>query len=407
MKGKVVAVVGMGYVGLPTSLSLIDHDVEVIGYDVSEGRLADIKANRADLLPRDHQRLNHHLAHDALTLTTEPHALTSADAILICVPTPIDAYQSPDLNALRSACTTVVDNAGAGQVIVLTSTTYVGCTRQLLVRPLAERGLVAGDDIFVAFAPERIDPGVEDHCPEGTPRVCGGVTQECARRAIDVLRHTASRIHSVSSPEVAEMTKVLENTYRAVNIALINEFAGAATELGINVIEVIEAAATKPYGYTPFYPGPGVGGHCIPCDPHYLLWQLRARRVNMPVISTAMTSIALRPREVVTQARTMLAENGTPTKEARVLVVGVAYKPGVADVRESPALEIIEELLNAEALVSFTDPMVERLTFPDGTLTSCTAPEQGMWDLVILIHPDGRTYNGSPVLDTTYRRSVR
>ena len=400
---KTVAVVGMGYVGLPTSLSLVDNGANVIGYDVSEGRLVDIKADRVDLLLRDHARLTNHLAHDALTLTTEPAGLAAADAILICVPTPIDAHQCPDLTALRGACATVVEHAKAGQVIVLTSTTYVGCTRQLLVAPLAERGLVAGDNIFVAFAPERIDPGVEDHCPEGTPRVCGGVTPQCAEAAIEILRHTASRIHSVSCPEVAEMTKVLENTYRAVNIALINEFAGVATELGINIIEVIEAAATKPYGYTPFYPGPGVGGHCIPCDPHYLLWQLRARRVDMPLVSTAMTAIALRPREVVTQARAMLAHNGVPTKEARVLVAGVAYKPGVADVRESPAMEIIESLLDADALVSFTDPMVERLSFRDGTLSRCPEPEHGEWDLVIRIHPDERTYNGSPVLDTTYR----
>lgn len=404
MREKKVAVVGMGYVGLPTALSLIDHGAEVIGYDVSEGRLAEIKADRADLLPRDHQRLSQHLAADCLTLTTEPRALTSADAILICVPTPIDAHQSPDLTALRSACATVVENAKAGQIIVLTSTTYVGCTRQLLAQPLADRGLVAGENISVAFAPERIDPGVVDHCPEATPRVLGGMTPECTKRAKKVLRHTAASIHEVSGPEAAEMTKVLENTYRAVNIALINEFAEAATELGVNVIEVIEAAATKPYGYTPFYPGPGVGGHCIPCDPHYLLWQLRARRVSTPLMSTAMTSIALRPRQVVAQARALLAENGTPTKDAHVLVVGVAYKPGVADVRESPALEIIEELLQFDALVSFTDPLVERLSVTDGTLTSHPTPERGEWDLVILIHPDGRSYNGSPILDTTYRR---
>jgi UDP-N-acetyl-D-glucosamine dehydrogenase len=406
LKGRTVAVVGMGYVGLPTALSLADNGAdEVIGFDVSEGRLADIKADRVDLLPRDHMRLQLHLGRDSLTLTTEPQVLTEVDAILICVPTPIDAHHSPDLRAVRDACAVVVDHARAGQTIMLTSTTYVGCTRALLVLPLIERGLAPGKDVFIAFAPERIDPGVANHCPEATPRVVGGVTSECARQAESVLRHTAASLHRVSSPEAAEMTKVLENTYRAVNIALINEFAGAAAELGVDVIEVIEAAATKPYGFTAFYPGPGVGGHCIPCDPHYLLWQLRARRVNMPVISTAMTAIALRPREVVAQARTMLAENGTPTKEARVLVVGVAYKPGVADVRESPALEIIEELLNAEALVSFTDPMVERLSFPDGTLTSCAAPERGMWDLVILIHPDGGHYNGSPVLDTTYRRA--
>jgi nucleotide sugar dehydrogenase len=404
MREKTVAVVGMGYVGLPTALSLIDHGVKVVGYDVSESRLAEIKADRVDLLPRDHVRLNTHLAHDKLTLTTEPASLSHANAILICVPTPVDTHQSPDLIALRGACAAVVDNAKTGQTIVLTSTTYVGSTRELLVQPLADRGLVAGKNIFVAFAPERIDPGVDDHSPEATPRVVGGATPRCTRRAKEVLRHTAASIHVVSSPEIAEMTKLLENIYRAVNIALAIEFARVATDLGINVIEVIEAAATKPYGFHAFYPSAGVGGHCIPCDPYYLLWQLRARRMATPLIDAAMTTISLRPREVVAQARAVLGEHGTSVRDANILVVGVAYKPGVADVRESPACEIIAELLDAEALVSFTDPCVERLETRDGTLTCHRAPEIGGWDLVILIHPDGRSYNGSPILDTTYRR---
>ena len=403
MREKTVAVVGMGYVGLPTALSLVDHGAQTIGYDLSEGRLVDIKAARVDLPPRDHQRLVNHLGHDLLTLTTEPHALASADAVLICVPTPIDAHQSPDLTALRGACATVVDNARAGQTIILTSTTYVGCTRKLLVQPLADRGLVVGENIFVAFALERIDPGVEDHSPSPTSGRSGR-TKECTRHAMDVLCHTASAIHPVAGPEIAEMAKLLENSYRAVNIALANEFAGAAMELGVDIIEVINAAATKPYGFTPFYPGPGVRVHCIPCDPQYLLWQLRERRVHMPLMNTAMTSIALRPREVVSQARFVLAEYGTLTKEARVLVVGVAYKPGVADVRESSCAGNYQRAACRRCAGEFQDAMVEQLAVPEGTLTNLRAPEHGEWDLVILIHPDDRSYNGSPILDTTYRR---
>src|SRR6476619_4801363 len=194
-----------------------------------------------------------------------------------------------------------------------------------------------------------------------TRRVLGGVTRRCTAQAAAVLRHTASSLHAVSSPEAAEMTKLVENTFRAVNIALANEFSDAARELDVDVIEVITAAATKPYGFMPFYPGPGVGGHCIPCDPHYLLWQLRARRFDSPVTRTAMTAIALRPRDSVAQARTMLAEKGCATRGARILVVGVTYKPDVADIRESPALEIINELAAAGARVAFTDPLVESL----------------------------------------------
>jgi UDP-N-acetyl-D-glucosamine dehydrogenase len=405
-----VAVVGLGYVGLPTALSLADHGARIIGYDVSETRLADIKASRVDLLERDHARLNAQLRADSLRLTTEPHALAEADAIIVCVPTPIDEHQSPDLRALSGACAMVVKHAEAGQTIVLTSTTYVGCTRELIAKPLEDKGFEIGRDIFVAFAPERIDPGVESHAQDTTPRVLGGITASCAARAAEVLLHTASKIHPVSSPEAAEMTKLIENTYRAVNCALANEFADMAAELDVDVIEVIDAAATKPYGFAPFYPGPGVGGHCIPCDPHYLLWQLRAHRFDSPVTRTAMTAIALRPREVVTQARTLLAENGCATQGARILVVGVTYKPDVADVRESPALEIIDELTAAGARVAFTDPLVDSLSTPHaGLLYSQPKPHNDAWNLVLIHtrHADADLdwINGHHhiVLDTTYQ----
>ena len=407
--GRHVAVVGLGYVGLPTALSLADHGARITGCDVSETRLADIKSGRVDLLVRDHQRLTHHLLADSLRLTTEPHALAETDTILICVPTPIDAHQAPDLRALRGACADVVEHAMAGQTIVLTSTTYVGCTRELLAKPLQNRGFEIGKDVFVAFAPERIDPGVESHAPDHTPRVLGGVTAACTAQAAIVLQHTASSLHEVSNPEAAEMTKLLENTYRAVNIALANEFSNAATELGVDVIEVIGAAATKPYGFAPFYPGPGVGGHCIPCDPHYLLWQLRALRHSSPVMQSAMTAIAGRPRQVVSQARQMLAENGHATRGARILVVGVAYKPDVADIRESPALEIIDELAAAGAQVAFCDPWVESLdTRHAGRLIGQQDPGKDAWDLV-LIHTwhadvDHDWLASHPtVLDSTHR----
>jgi len=382
---RTVAVVGLGYVGLPTALSLADHGARIIGFDLSEARLADIKSGQVDMLERDHARLAFHLNRDVLKLTTEDSALADADAIIICVPTPIDEHQSPDLRALRGACATVVDNAVADQTIVLTSTTYVGCTRELIANPLRDKGFEVGRDVFVAFAPERIDPGVAAHAPDNTPRVVGGMTTACTEAAIDVLRHTASSIHMVSTPEAAEMTKLVENTYRAVNIALANEFSNMAAELGVDVIEVIDAAATKPYGFQAFYPGPGVGGHCIPCDPHYLLWQLRAKRFDAPVTQSAMTAIALRPREIVTQVRALLAEAGRPTQGARVLVVGVAYKPNVADVRESPALEIIDELAAAGAQVSFSDPWVESLdTRHAGRLVAQERPEKDTWDLILL-----------------------
>jgi len=241
-----------------------------------------------------------------------------------------------------------------------------------------------------------------------TPRVVGGVTEACTHRAIEMLRHTAGAIHSVSSPEAAEMTKLLENTFRAVNIALANEFSNAAQELNVDIIEVIRAAATKPYGFMPFYPGAGAGGHCIPCDPHYLLWQLRARRFESPLMRTAMTSIAARPREVVNLVRQMLGDAGRQTRGAKVLVLGVTYKPGVADLRESPALVIIDQLAAAGAQVCFADPLIEFLETPyTGRLASEKDPSGGDWDLVFLhtLHA-GQDYgwltDHSAVLDMSY-----
>ncbi|MEV1292086.1 nucleotide sugar dehydrogenase [Pseudonocardia sp. NPDC049635] len=408
-----VGIVGLGYVGLPTALALAENGHHVIGFDVAPDRLAAIRTGDVDLLPSDRARLDRRIGTELLQLTTDPAALAAARTVLVCVPTPVDHHLVPDLTALRAACATVVAHAVPGQTIVLTSTTYVGSTRDLLVAPLAERGLVVGQDVFVAFSPERIDPGVADHLPERTPRVVGGITPECGRRAAAALLPASAAVHTVSSPEAAEMTKLLENTFRAVNIALANEFAGIARRLEVDVREVVDAAATKPYGFMAFRPGPGVGGHCIPCDPHYLLWQLRSGPVAAPLTEAAMGAIAARPHAVVLRAREVLAENGLPVTGARVLVVGVAYKPGVADVRESPALTVIDELRRLGAEVKFTDPLIERIRTSDGPLERHPDASAADWDLVIThtVSPDadlswltddtaGRP--APPVLDAAY-----
>ncbi|MGH4014591.1 MAG: nucleotide sugar dehydrogenase [Pseudonocardiaceae bacterium] len=403
-----VAVMGLGYVGLPTAIDFAQAGASVIGYDVSEERLAAIKAGSVDLLNADHERLKLHLGSDSFVLTANPAVLASADAVFVCVPTPIDPYLVPDLSALSAACETVIQYAVPGQVIVLTSTTYVGCTRHLLVEPLTERGFRIGEDIFVAFSPERLDPGNATHNQEVVPRVVGGVTVACQSRAAELLGRVAPTVHRVSSPESAEMTKLLENTFRAVNIALANEFADACGELRLDILEVIEAATTKPYGFMPFFPGPGVGGHCIPCDPHYLLWQLRARRTRLPVTEIAMASIVMRPRHVVTRVREILSESGRAVSGARVLLVGVAYKSGVADLRGSPALEIMAELMNAGAEVEFCDPHVSELQLAGQELKSVTPSRHTQWDVVVVhtLHP-GIDYSWLArfpvVLDTTYR----
>lgn len=402
-----VGIVGLGYVGLPTALGMAEAGADVVGYDVSADRLATIRADGADLLPSDRDRLRRHLD-ERLFLTDDPTALGTADAVVICVPTPVDRHQVPDLRALRAACAAAVEYAAPGQLLVLTSTTYVGTARDLLVRPLLGRGLEVGRDVFVAFSPERIDPGNPAGVPERVPRVVGGATPACAERCAALLGRAAARVHRVSSLEAAEMTKLLENAFRAVNIALANEFAELGRELGVEVVEVIEAAATKPYGFMAFNPGPGVGGHCIPCDPHYLLWQLRGRRVTAPVVATAMDAIATRPRQVVRRAREVLAEAGRAVSGSRVLVVGVSYKPGVADLRESPALSIIAELRAAGAETQYLDPYIHKLQFDGATLTSRTGAETEDWDLVLVhtVHPDFDTEwiaDRPLVLDATYQ----
>jgi nucleotide sugar dehydrogenase len=412
------AVVGLGYVGLPTALSLAGNG-PVIGIDTSKARLDAIRDGRVDLLPADHARLDrlrHH--HDAdsdnptdaaepLRLTHAPAALRDAEVVLVCVPTPVDDHLGPDLTALRAACETVVANARPGQTIILTSTTYVGCTRELLVEPLAARGLRAGAELCVAFSPERIDPANDRVPQDQVPRVVGGVTDECTDRAAAALQHIAANIHCVSSPEAAELTKLLENTFRAVNIALANEFADLASTLGVEVGEVIEAASTKPYGFMPFWPGPGVGGHCIPCDPHYLLWQLQAARHPAPIIRDAMEAIAVRPQRVVSRVVQLLADRGRPVLRSRVLVVGVAYKAGVEDVRESPALEILSLLRARGADVAYTDALVPSITVGGERMDAVDA-EASDADLVVVhtVHPDvdhSWLRSGPPVLDTTYR----
>jgi len=360
-----VAIVGLGYVGLPTALSLASSGRSVIGIDISDRRLAEIREGRADLVENDRARLSRALQQEDFQLTSDLSRMAEAEAVIICVPTPVDEHRSPELSALRSACRSVVTHARVGQLIVLTSTTYVGTTRELLVGPLESRGLRVGEDVFVAFSPERIDPGNTKFPQESVPRVLGGVTAACAERAARVLGGVAP-VHFVSTPEAAELTKLYENIFRAVNIALVNELADVTGALDVDVMEVIGAAATKPYGFMPFYPGPGVGGHCIPCDPHYLLWQLRAMRVPAPLIRQAMEEIDLRPGRVIRRVAEVLSEDALSLHNARILVAGVAYKPGVQDVRESPALAVIEGLRERGCDVSFVDQFVDEVDLPGG-----------------------------------------
>jgi UDP-N-acetyl-D-glucosamine dehydrogenase len=404
-----VAIVGLGYVGLPTALALNGRCERITGIDISQRRLAEIAALEADLGEPDQLRLKEALSNGTLELTSDPAAAATADAVIICVPTPVDAEQLPDLTALRSACASVVSCARPGQVIILTSTTYVGTTSELLTEPLAERGLVAGSNVHVAFSPERIDPGNADHVQRETPRVVGGATPGCTTAAAEVLNRLTDSVYLVSSPDAAEATKLYENIFRAVSLALANEFADACGTLRLDPIEVTLAAGTKPYGFLGVFPGPGVGGHCIPCDPHYLLWQLARGGHKSPLIEQAMRSISLRPDRVVQRAAEVLAADGRSLDGARVVVVGASYKAGVRDLRESPALSIITGLVQTGADVSYHDPLIPALRLPGGRIMQTVGDPRGEdWDLAIVHtrHP-GVDYSWAGdcprVLDGTYQ----
>jgi len=404
-----VAIVGLGYVGLPTALAQHASGSRVLGFDVSAARLDAINAGNVDLLPSDHTRLTAALADERLELSTDPAQLRRARAIVVCVPTPIDEHQVPNLSILAGASAMVVEHAVKGQLILMTSTTYAGCTRDMISEPLLARGLVPGVDVQVAFSPERINPGVADFTIEDTPRVVGGVSETCREAAVELLASYTAKVHRTSSMEVAEMTKLLENTFRAVNIAMVNEFAEACRVLDLPVQEVVDSAATKPFGFMPFTPGPGVGGHCIPCDPHYLLWQLRRHNMNLPVISSAMSGIEQRPARTAARCAEVLSALGKGMSQAKILVVGLSYKPDVADLRETPALKIMEHLVRSGAQVGYYDHHFSAPVPVSGTeVPAITAPQAFDADLVLL-HTRHKEADLSwigqdtVVLDATYR----
>ncbi len=403
------AIVGLGYVGLPTAVALHGQCPEIIGIDISQQRLADISARRADITASYQSSLDAALADGAMRLTSDPAAVAGADAVIICVPTPVDSDHVPEVSALRSACAEVAAHAREGQTIILTSTSFVGTTRELIAEPLKQRGLRVGTDVFVAFSPERIDPGNHDHRQEETPRVVGGVTPECSARAAWVIRHLTDVVYLVSSPEAAEATKLYENIFRAVSLALANEFADACGALQLDPIEVTLAAGTKPYGFLGAFPGPGVGGHCIPCDPYYLLWQLNQQDRPSPLIEQAMRSIAGRPDRVAERGAELLAQAGRPLSGARVLVIGVSYKAGVQDLRESPALPLIAGLIRRGADVHYYDPLIPEVRLDDGRLIRSEPDPAGAgWDLAVIhtLHP-GVDYSWAQdcplLLDATYQ----
>ncbi len=355
-----VAVVGLGYVGLPLAAAFAKAGYQVSGVDVDEDKVLSIKAGKSYIPDVRTEDLSPHVESGRLTATLDCDVLRAVDAVFICVPTPFDAQRTPDLSFIESASHIIRSRLRRGQLVVLQSTTYPGTTEEVVLPILEKSGLKAGVDFFLGFSPERIDPGNERWTAYNTPKVVGGVTPESTHLTVTLLRQMGALVHPVSSTRAAEMAKLLENTFRAVNIALVNELALIAERMKIDLWEVIEAAKTKPFGFMPFYPGPGVGGHCIPVDPHYLSWKAREYDFYTKFIALAAEVNEAMPYHVVELATESLSRGRIPVNGAHVLVVGVAFKPGVDDARNSPATRVIELLLNRGAQVSYHDPHVPR-----------------------------------------------
>jgi len=352
----VCGVVGLGYVGLPLAVEMGGVGLKVLGFDVSPRVVAELNAGRSHIADVDSRQVATLRAAGRFEATTEAARLAECDVISICVPTPLSKTKDPDMSYVIAATESVAATLRAGQLIVLESTTYPGTTRELMIPLLEKRGLVVGQDVFLCFSPERVDPGNPTWHTTNTPKVIGGVTPQCVDLGALVYGKFIETMVPVSSPEAAELTKLLENTFRMVNIGLANEMAVVCDRLGVSVWEVVEAAGTKPFGFMKFTPGPGLGGHCIPLDPHYLAWKMRTLQYRTRMISVADEINAEMPAFWVSQLQDRLNDEGLALRGAKVLVLGVAYKRDINDLRESPALEILDLLTRKGAVVSYHDP---------------------------------------------------
>ena len=352
----VCGVVGLGYVGLPLAVEMGNVNLNVVGLDVSKRVVNDLNAGKShikDIPSADVARLRKANRFEA---TTDMSRLAECDVISICVPTPLSKTKDPEMSYVVAATESVAASLRPGQLIVLESTTYPGTTRELMIPLLEARGLEVGSDIFLCFSPERVDPGNEKWHTKNTPKVIGGVTPHCVDLGAALYGKFIEKMVPVSSPEAAELTKLLENTFRMINIGLANEMAQICDRLGVDVWEVIDAAATKPFGYMKFTPGPGLGGHCIPLDPHYLAWKMRTLHYKTRMIGVADEINSEMPAFWVRKVQDALNDRAVALKGARILVLGVAYKKDIDDMRESPALEIMDLLAQKGANVSYHDP---------------------------------------------------
>jgi len=387
MSAQSIAVVGLGYVGLPLVVAFAEEGHDVVALDVDQTKIDAVAAAESYIEDIPSARLG--AVSERVHPTTDPSALSDCDTVIICVPTPLTENREPDLGPFRSASAAVAGALRSGQLVVLESTTYPGTTREELVPILERSGLTAGDDFNVAYSPERVDPGRTDHTLRTTPKVVGGLTEACGDRAAAFYGQVCGHVVRVSTPEVAEMSKLLENIFRSVNIALVNELAMLADRMGIDMWEVVDAAATKPYGFMRFEPGPGMGGHCLPVDPFYLSWRARAFDVTARFVELAGEINQHMPYHCVARIERVLNDAGKAVRGSRVALLGVSYKAGVGDVRESPALKMIALLQGLGADVRYHDPYVAEIPQHGLVASSLDATLDGA-DIAVIVtaHPD-------------------
>ncbi len=381
-----VGIIGLGYVGLPLAVAFAEEGCKVIAIDLDERKIEAIEGGQSYIGDIPSKRLSELL--DRISASTRYEELARADAVLVCVPTPLSVNREPDLGPLMDSMRGLARVLKAGQLVVLESTTYPGTTRERVAPLLEESGLVAGSDFHLAFSPERVDPGRTDFTLRTTPKVLGGLTSACADRAQALYELVCDEVVRVSSPEAAELCKLLENIFRSVNIALVNELAMLTDRMGIDIWEVVEAAASKPYGFMRFEPGPGMGGHCLPVDPFYLSWRAREFDMSTEFIELAGKVNQQMPYHCAALVQRALNHAGLAVRGARIAVFGVSYKSGVGDVRESPALKILELLGELGAELRYHDAYVPSI--PEQDLASVSA-EQALEEtdlaLIVTVHP--------------------
>ncbi len=382
-----VGIIGLGYVGLPLAVEFAKAGYETIGIDVDSRRVDDIRAGKSYIQDVSQADLKSVVAGGRLTATTDCSVLKQVDSVSICVPTPLRKTKDPDIQYIVDATSRIKENLHPGLLIVLESTTYPGTTDEILLSEFTGAGLQVGRDFYLAFSPERVDPGNPRYGTHNTPKIIGGVTPECTRLAQQLYERVVERVIPVSSTKAAEMVKLLENTFRMVNIGLVNEIAIMCDKLNLDVWEIIEAAATKPFGFMPFYPGPGLGGHCIPIDPLYLSWKLKLLNYNARFIELASEINTNMPEYVSTKIGRALNKRRKAVNGSSILVLGISYKKDISDTRESPALDIIRLLQEEGASVSYSDPYNPELRLDQGLLRSLSLTPENLrsFDCVVLV----------------------